>query len=181
MRTETINIYKFNELSDSAKENAISNWRNHGDYAWTDEWMDSLKTFCDLLGITIRDYSIGPYSHSYINWSYEPSYEFELTDIRGLRLRTWLINNWMPYFKKGKYYSGFDKWVDGKYHYKHRYSKCQFDYDNCPLTGYVGDMALIQPVLDFIAKPESHIDLEDIVNESNCYIEKDESGETRLL
>lgn len=64
---KTINVYQFSELSDQAKETAISNYRSKGfEYHWQDESHDSLNAFCALFGVSVKDYSIGTYGHSYI-------------------------------------------------------------------------------------------------------------------
>jgi len=174
MRTIETKVYTFDELSDSAKEKAIENWRNsETEYAWSAEWMDSLREFCRVTGIELRDWSIGPYSYSYIKTEYRPSYDFENEDIKGWRLRTWLIDNWLPLFATGKYYST-SKQVDGKYYYKSRHSNIMIEHDNAPLTGFMGDTDLIAPVLDFINRKGElfslrsweQIDLDDIVQES---------------
>ena len=166
MRTECLKIYSFAELSESAQQNAIESYREteygYG-YNWQDEWLDSLNTFCELLNIDLGRYEIGPYSYSYIDASYE-NYNFENEDLKGLRLRTWIINNWLPQLRKGKYYSSGNKWIDGKYHYKSRHSKIQFEYDNCSLTGFCGDNALIDPIIEFVNKPDNR-DLNGIISD----------------
>lgn len=64
---KTINTYSFSELSDEAKETAISNCRSKGfEYHWQDENRHSLSAFCALFGVKVTDYSIGTYGHSYI-------------------------------------------------------------------------------------------------------------------
>ena len=64
---KTLNTYSLGELSDTAKEKALQDYRAHGfEYAWQDENMDSLKAFCDLFGVKITDYQIGTWGYSYI-------------------------------------------------------------------------------------------------------------------
>ncbi len=56
MRTEEITIYKFDELSEKAKETARSWWRSHGiDY----EWWDSTYEDAENIGLTITEFDIG--------------------------------------------------------------------------------------------------------------------------
>ena len=64
MRTETITIYTFEELpTDDAKERARDWWRNAStEMDWADEALDSIKTFCGHFGVTLREWSVGPYS-----------------------------------------------------------------------------------------------------------------------
>jgi hypothetical protein len=64
---KTITTYSFSELSNQAKETAISNYRSKGfEYAWQDENRHSLSAFCALFGIKVNDWSIGTWGHSYI-------------------------------------------------------------------------------------------------------------------
>jgi len=166
MRTETVEIYSFDELPEDAQQTAIENWRASGiDYVWSDEWRESLKAFCDVTGI---DWQVG-HGGNYVNWRYEGLTYIEPDDLTGLRLRTWLINNWLPRFRTGKWYS--QSWnsktrtLDCSKGNKSRHSKIQFEYDNCPLTGYCGDMSLIQPIFKFIAKPDKHTSLADVIGD----------------
>ncbi len=53
MRTETINLYKYNELSDVAKENARNWWLEGGlDYEWYDCTIDDCKTALEMVGFS---------------------------------------------------------------------------------------------------------------------------------
>lgn len=161
-QTDTYQLFKFAELSESAQAHAIDKWRDQDtQWNWADEWRDSLKTFSRVLNITLRNWEVSITSPSFVQWNYSPD-NCTCEDLHGLRLRTWLINNWLPHFRKGKYYS-----LNHGAGYKHRYSRCQFEYNNCPLTGYCGDMALIDPILQFIAKPEADTNLHDIIE--NCF------------
>lgn len=72
---QTINTYKFTELSEEAKEKALSDYRQNGfEYAWQDENHNSLKAFCDLFGVKVKDWSIGTWGHSYIKTDAENSH-----------------------------------------------------------------------------------------------------------
>lgn len=66
MRQETINIYRFEELSDEAKGKAREWYRNGNDYFWVSESMKSIETFCNQFNVKLVDYSIDPYAYSYI-------------------------------------------------------------------------------------------------------------------
>lgn len=81
MRTETINIYTFDELSDAAKEKAREWYRNGMEYFWWNDSLESIKAFCDGYGVTIKDYSIGPFERSWITT--DASNE----NFRGVKLR----------------------------------------------------------------------------------------------
>ena len=72
---KTINVYSLSELSDWAKETAISNYRSKGfEYHWQDESRDSLNAFCNLFGVKVTGYSIGTWGNSYIKTDAENSH-----------------------------------------------------------------------------------------------------------
>lgn len=53
-------IYKYDELPDSIKEKACSNYRAMGaPWAWFDEGMDSIKSFCGEFNVKLSDWSVG--------------------------------------------------------------------------------------------------------------------------
>lgn len=78
MRTIEQVIYKYSELEGSAKQSARE-WFSQDGYTWIDEGIDSIKAFCDHFGVTLKDYSISPYSYSYIKTSAENSHFRGLT------------------------------------------------------------------------------------------------------
>lgn len=166
MRTETIAIYQYSELNPVAKQAAIENYRtSNTDFDWLQEWLDSLRAFCDALHLSNLDYSIGAYCDSFASASLNCEDSEELT---GLRLRTWLVNNWQPALERRAYkgimrgnYEAipfrhrlieWHKGINGFYAVK----RAAFAMSNdCALTGYAGDNALTAPIFDFIAKPDN--------------------------
>jgi len=58
MRTETIKIYSFDELSEEAKENALEYQRYNQDYYWGYEAIKSAEAFAKLIGLEIIGYQI---------------------------------------------------------------------------------------------------------------------------
>lgn len=170
MRTETVSIFTFAELSEHAQQKALDNWRSIGsDFGWDEEWRASLKEFAELTGVTIKDYEINPYGYSYLNWTFnEPGFEryywrYAETNpaetMTGIRLRTWIINHWYPGLEQPKCY-----WLGRAGNFKKRHSKIQKTID-CPLTGYCGDMDLIQPILDFVKQPNERVTLLDLLSD----------------
>jgi len=72
---QTINTYKFAELSEDAQQKAREEYRQNGfEYALQDESFDSLDAFCALFGVKVTGYSIGTYGHSYIKTDAENSH-----------------------------------------------------------------------------------------------------------
>jgi hypothetical protein len=82
MRTETITIYKFDELpTERAKERARDWWRECADLSWSDESLDSIRAFCKHFGVTLKSWSVGPYA------PFDFSTNAEQHHFRGKRLR----------------------------------------------------------------------------------------------
>lgn len=65
MKTVTINIYTFDELSEKAKDRAREWWRETMEFSWGEESLESIKTFCDHFDVTLKDWSVGPYCAPY--------------------------------------------------------------------------------------------------------------------
>ncbi len=89
MRTETIIVYKFNELSDTAKENAREWYKQGMDYPWFDGSMGSIHAFCGHFNVTIKDWAIGAFSPSWVRTDAGNSH------FRGVKLR-YIDREYMP-------------------------------------------------------------------------------------
>lgn len=66
MRVIEKTIYKYSELEDSAKQRARE-WFSQGGYTWIDEGITSIKAFCNHYNVRLKDYSVCPYAHSYMD------------------------------------------------------------------------------------------------------------------
>ncbi|MCP4988413.1 MAG: hypothetical protein GY928_20885 [Colwellia sp.] len=151
--TEEIKLYNFDELSESIQNKIIDDWRINDQFFWGSELVASLDRFAEYTGINIQRYSLGG-SNSTVNWNYSLD-NCELGDLKGVRLSTWLINNWVHVFTNQKIY-----YLKG--YKKRRISKIQVNYD-CPLTGCGSDSGLIDPILKQVTKPDLNIDLNDLI------------------
>lgn len=150
MKKVEITVYKFDELSDEAKQACIEKHRGYNQYgyAWDGENQDTLKKFLDVFNVTLsRNGNIVMNSvHS------------ELT---GIRLMSYLWNNYRNDLFKPKYIYNKSKGVYVTM--KSRYSKCQID-NSCVLTGYCMDDDILQPVYEAMNKPYPGT-FEDLLNE----------------
>lgn len=81
MRTETIEVYKFDELSNKAKEKARDWYRSTSDFHWSDENKESIDAFCNHFGIRLTTWSVSPYS------SPDYSADYFNSHFRGLKLK----------------------------------------------------------------------------------------------
>lgn len=66
MRTETITIYKFDELpSERAKEKARYWWRSTADYPWWGEAFNCINHFCAHFRVKLTDYEVSTHRPYY--------------------------------------------------------------------------------------------------------------------
>jgi len=181
MKTIRTKVYQFNELTEKAKEVAINWYRNSNDdgYLYSDEIIESVKAVCELFNLkTGREWSNIRTSHIDDN----------IMELKGIRLYKYIVNNYWNSLFKRKYLGciGDNRVI------KHRMSKTNFydmkkgarvnssnfiysniQYDNsCTLTGVCYDMDILQPVYDFLEKPNTSTTFEDLMNEIESAISK---------
>lgn len=176
-RTIRTKLYKFNELTTAAQEKAIELYRNEcaGDEpAWRQENIESMKKFADMFPIDLTDWSVGGRGEG-VSFRFTGDYADEIENLSGQRLSTYIWNNYKNQLYKGKYYSG----LNGNkpvYHKRVRtetykngnvgnyyYSAITLD-NSCPLTGYGGDMEILDPIYKFLKKPRD-INFRDLLEE----------------
>lgn len=80
METITLEVFTVSELSDDAKEKARAWWRNGREYSWSDESRQSIETFCDYFGVTLKDWRVDA-------WNYDFSVRIENGNFRGCKLK----------------------------------------------------------------------------------------------
>lgn len=163
-RTIRTKIYKFNEFSKAAQEKAIDWWLSDP-YAFQyvyDEASESLDAFCKIFDI---DKNVFDYDEPHRN-KYSFGLSDTILDLFGQRLATYIWNNYKGSLYKGKYFGKLvGTFKDGspipisKDHpagLRHvlRYSKCLLE-ESCPLTGTCYDQDILQPMYDFMRKPDN--------------------------
>lgn len=59
-------VYPFNELSDKAKDKAHYDHLSSGfEYAWSSESGDTIRSFCDLFNVDLKDSEVCSYRYGY--------------------------------------------------------------------------------------------------------------------
>lgn len=144
--TETITVgykaepvYKFDELPKDVQRQVVDDeivqrQEESANYSWFDENFDSFKKTAEILNIETEreadEYGATIYIVAENNSEY-----IDMCDITGLRAYKYIVNNFLPDFRRGKYYSlDYNK---EKHCYPWRHSKCQFNYDG---DGYYLDL-----------------------------------------
>lgn len=88
----TLTAYTFDELTPEARERALKGLPDATCIYTAEECMDSLKALCKLAGVKLADWSLGPYSRSYVKAQFA---EYVIGDISGPRSLAWIENNIM--------------------------------------------------------------------------------------
>ena len=192
MKEIKVKLYRFDELSEDAKENAIEKARERNcNWYWdiVSEEISALSDIAYTMGANKKvDYEFSTCSPSYIEFSFGDIAD-ELKDIRALK---YIYNNFISPFVKGKYYSTNGTYINGKYHYKHKYSKVIKEFSS--VSGLYIDFVVHDVYLEYINNIKNHVsfsvadfieDVEDrlcktILEAAESY-DSDESWNERLL
>ena len=149
--TRTIQVYKVSELRNDAKDSAYYRWLENEPYGWESDNRKTLDEFVKVFPVKVTHWE---YSDS----SYSIRSELTTDDVPATmsrwRLATYIWNNYGPTLFPGKYYSK-GRYVGGKYQYKSRRSKIILQPQNCCLTGFCRDEDILDPVYDFLKRPDS--------------------------
>lgn len=154
-KTRTYEVYKVEELSDKAKENAYYRWLAGYEYPWQGENMATLKAFEGIFNIRVYDWKYDGWTCYY---RFTSNYSEEEEELCGVRLLKFIVNNYWHYLFKPKTY-----W-HGKGFNKQRRSRISVT-DDCVLTGYCADMDILKPIYDFLKAPDKHTNLHDLMDE----------------
>jgi len=174
MKTIRTKVYQFNELTEQAKKEAIKWYREGNEDAsmYSDEIIESVKAVAGLFDLKFgREYTDIRTGHIDDN----------IIQLQGVRLYKWLINNYSRNWIDANYIS---KHKDGKFknsYFEYKYDCVKYrkskisvtnNLENCPLTGVCYDMDIMQPVIDFLKKPDTSTTFEDLTNEIESAISK---------
>ena len=89
-------VYKFDELSDEAKERFIDEQRESEAEITLDEVVDCMKDAMEKMGISIKDYSIDVNGSGYIDL------DDDNDELEGIRAYKYIVNNFFDGEEKRK-------------------------------------------------------------------------------
>jgi hypothetical protein len=187
MKTITLTLYSFNELSKEAKQKAIENEREnvHFDFIYDDAYK-TVKEFNDLFNTKEGNRSWLDFSTS--------SIDDNVLQLKGLRLRKYILNNFGNQLFKPKFIGSLEN--NNIYTHKRIKSKrlsngnvfnpyCSgVQKDNsCVLTGACYDNSILKPIYDFIEfkGDYSHITFDMLMQDCFDSLEKDIENEKEYL
>lgn len=142
MKTVQLTLYSIDELSDTAKENALFEWNKDTTHNWDGEVRDTIKEFEHEFDVEVTDWRYSPSDHDF---SLDLSrIDSDVLELRGNRARAWFWNNHgdvllsarKTYYSKARSYASkvfFDRVYDG----------------TCPFTGVCFDCNALDPLAYF--------------------------------
>jgi hypothetical protein len=175
MRTIRTKVFRFNELKENAKENAIEWYKNNSldhDFIY-DDMYKVIKEFNSLFNTKEGSNSWLDYSTSH--------FEEDIINLKGFRLQKYIFNNYGYKLFKGEYYGSL-KSNNVVYHSRIKSQKLSngnfFNpyysaikkQTSCVLTGTCYDDYILKPIYDFLEnRNPGNIDFEELIND--CFNE----------
>jgi hypothetical protein len=184
MKTISVNLYSFSELSEKAQKKLIQQRRrleeNDSQPFYVDEACKTLEEFCDIFNVKYRNIDfMAPYRNEYTFDQND-----NVRELRGHRLAKYIWNNFGNQIFKKKYYGSLSGVQDKKVEHKrlksnfinsgpnkgkfghYYYSAITVTNDGCPLTGVYYDCEILDPMIKFLDNPTDRYDFSDIIE--NC-------------
>lgn len=126
-------VYKFDELSDEAKERFIDEQRESEAEITLDEVVDCMKDAMEKMGISIKDYSIDVNGSGYIDL------DDDNDELEGIRAYKYIVNNFFDGVEKRKVvYKDLGKRCTSRISHLERKDWM----DNYPFSGWCYDFAV---------------------------------------
>jgi hypothetical protein len=114
--------------------------------AWGSEWRDVINAFCKIFPVKWKSYDL-----HFIEYTIG-----DVPVVSGIALHKHLMNNYWSDLFKPKYLG----WVKGKA----VHSKIQRER-SCVLTGFCGDEDILDPIYNFLDKPNDNATFADLLRE----------------
>lgn len=158
------------ELSERAKQKAYEQWvSNVAYYNWGDEVKETLENFCNYFDVNCYSWDFSSYDYNY-KFRIENDTLVDYENISGIRLATYIWNNFAKYISKGQYFSLWSKTEKSEMNpnmgkLKSRYSKVMTSMTECPLTGVCFDCDVLDPIIKCLTYQTLYDSYEDLVDE----------------
>lgn len=149
--TKEFKVYTFDELSPDAKDKAREHFTS--DFVFQHDWEKTLKKFCAIFPVDWKEYD---YTCRQIY--YNTRIPDEVVPMTGLRLAKYIHSHYYSDLFKPKYIEH----LKNKVKFAPVYSKCQREA-SCVLTGCCYDEDILEPIYNFLKKPDANTNLEDLI------------------
>lgn len=164
----TLNVFTFNELSETAKQKAVECFRAYrsGDDFDYSEYKASLEAFAEDIGISINDWS---YGLDGCTVSFDFGNLDGLDTMTGARAYAWIVNN-VDGLRPGPRVRTVSREVNSHGFTRTerivKYVSSVYNADDCcNYTGVFCDKNLMKPFREFLLKPDSRT-VEDLIKEA---------------
>lgn len=153
MKKITVNLYEYNELSETAKQKAHDDYLSTGfDSASSYDFRTTLYKFCAAFGVNLIEWQVDEFNHSFRFSVNEP----DKMDAR--RFATWVYNNFGHVLTEGRsYYKGTKRHVSrvmtDEYYWQYALTGCCYDGD------------IIEPVKKCIEREEAFDSMEELIED----------------
>lgn len=156
--TRTFYLFRLNELTESSKDTAYTEWLKGFVYMDAHDNRVTLTAFAEIFDLNITDWQYDTCGYHY-RFAMR-SRNFDEDQMKGVRLYTYIMNNyWHLLFQPRIYSKSFPNALK-------RTSRILFKETDCALTGYCADIYILRPLLEFLRKPDEHISFASLMN--NC-------------
>ena len=136
MRTIRTKVYRFSELSESAKQKAIDWYRDGNEYHNSNEILSTIKIGLKQFGAILKNYSIYWDNINGCDFNIAIETTDEIEELNGVRLWKYLHNNnLLTYWNK--YHKKTENLLNG----------------DLPFTGVCFDSDFLDNIKDFVIKP----------------------------
>ena len=160
MREITVNLYRFDELTPEAQENAMR--QDDGGCmasAYSSDYQATLLEFENVFGCSITNYSVNGVGYDY---EYDPGEDVQFSD--PIRFARYIWNRYADDICKGKHFS-LCRYENGEFKYKSRRSNIRPVFDGCPLTGFCADDDILRPVVDCLHYRRFYTDIRQMLDD----------------
>jgi len=149
MKTIKIELYNLEELEESAQQKAYEDHMRYFEYFGHDDNVASLNAFCDLFNIEVTKFEYG--SQNFIDAEYSDTRILSGTE-------NWYYQPEMEGVRFWKFLNNNDVLPDLS--------------GNCPFTGVWIDEELLDPLREFIKRPNLHQEWGELLREClECWIQ----------
>lgn len=176
MKEFRIKLYNFDELSEEVRKELIEKNRwSIGDHAmevYSDERRCTLKRFEEIFGISVkyevsycgRNYSVYFDDSIFYGYNDRADWDIPAEEVKGKLLLRFLNSKYYDLWVRKRFWGEF-KWDEnGKSLTKTRYSKIM-RISECPLTGVCYDEDILDPIREFLKKPDMKKSLADLIDD----------------
>lgn len=177
MKEFKIKLFKFDELSEKVRKSLIEKERwDLGDRAMaynSDDRQGTLNAFEKVFGVHL-EYQVNYCGHwCHLNFDddaifsgYKNGEYFEILaeEVSGKLLLRYLNSKFLDLHYPKKSWGKYKMGENGKYHAKTRRSKILWE-DCCPLTGVCYDEDILNPIREYLKKPDMNLTLKDLLEE----------------